>query len=85
MIDFSLNPQFQAQKVEPLREFERLFQKKIKGFDCKIKGQALEAVLRHSLGGLDRQAQKQSVSDSNFPVGCSLCWPFQVGCSGCWP
>ena len=60
MIDFSLNPQFQAQKVEPLREFERLFQKKIKGFDCKIKGQALEAVLLHRFKGSDGQAQHRA-------------------------
>ena len=40
------------------------FQEAMEGFDCKINGQALRAALRHSLGGSDRQAQTQGVSES---------------------
>ena len=40
----------------------RLFEKTIEGFDCNINGQALEAALRHSLGGSDGPAQTQGVS-----------------------
>ena len=41
----------------------RLFQV-IEGYDSKIDGQALRAAHRHSLGGCDRQAQTQGVSES---------------------
>ena len=42
----------------------RIFQKTIAGFDCKINGRALDAVLRHSFGRSDRQAQTQVISES---------------------
>ena len=42
-------------KFEPCRpsgnHSRGLFQKIIKGFDCKVNGRALEAALLHSLGG----------------------------------
>ena len=40
----------------------RLFQKKIKGFDCKTNGRAPRAGLLDSLGWLDWLAQTQGVS-----------------------
>ena len=42
----------------------RLFQRTIKGFDCKINSRALGAVLRHTLGWSDGLAQTQGVSKS---------------------
>ena len=41
---------------------QKFSQKTIKGFDCKINGLAYGAVLLHSLGGSDWQAQRQGIS-----------------------
>ena len=41
---------------------ERLFQKTIKGFDCKINGQALEAILQHSCKHRELPSWLQSLS-----------------------
>ena len=49
--------------------FQRLFQKTIEGFDCKINDRALEAALRHSLGWSDGRAQTQGF----FRVGGCHC------------
>ena len=55
-------------KFEPMQviwqSLQRLFEKTIEDFDCKINGRALWAVLLHSLGGEDWQAQTQNVSKS---------------------
>ena len=40
---------------------QRLFQKRMEGFDCKVTDQTLWATLWQRLGGLDRQEQMQSV------------------------
>ena len=82
--DFGGNKTFTTRwsKFEPLfvicQTFQRLFQKTIEGLEGKINAQALGATLGHSLGGLDRQAQIQGVSQqaavaagSDLP-GCSL-------------
>ena len=37
--------------------FQRLLQKIIEGFDCKINGSSLGVTLRHNLDGLDWRAQ----------------------------
>ena len=55
-------------KFEPLQviwqSLQRLFQKEIKGLDCKINSQALGAALRLCLrGSADGRAQTQGVSE----------------------
>ena len=50
---------------------QRLFQKTIECFDCKINGQALWAVLLHSFGEMDRQNQPQGISVSGTVAASS--------------
>ena len=69
----------------------RLCHKTIEGFEGKIYGQALRAVLRHSLCGSDGRAQKQGVSESaaaqfvRVGPASTNTWRFRVCGSRCWP
>ena len=66
---------------------QRLFQKTIESFDCKINGQALGAALLHSLGWLYGQAQTQGLYESAAVAAACLrktCDAWQCGLLSGW-